>query len=71
VNSTTTTVDTIGVGWEYLASGDFDGDGVFDVAWRRPDGNIAIWLLGANGAIKTNLSNAGSLSSGYTAFPLQ
>ena len=71
VNSTTTTVGTVGVGWEYFASGDFDGDGVFDVAWRRPDGNIAIWLLGANGAIKTNLSNAGSLSSGYTAFPLQ
>ncbi|MFN8987389.1 MAG: hypothetical protein ACK5VR_13900, partial [Burkholderiales bacterium] len=71
VNSSTTTVGTIGVGWEYFAAGDYDGDSIFDIAWKRPDGNIAVWLLGANGAIKTNLANAGSLPAGYSAFPLQ
>jgi hypothetical protein len=71
VNSSTTTVGTIGVGWEYFAAGDYDGDSIFDIAWKRPDGNIAVWLLGANGAINTNLANAGSLPAGYSAFPLQ
>lgn len=71
VSSTTTSVGTIGAGWEYLASGDFDGDGIFDVAWKRPNGGIAIWLLGLNGTLKSNLPDAGTLPAGFSAFPLQ
>lgn len=71
VSSTTTSVGTIGAGWEYLASGDFDGDGIFDVAWKRPNGGIAIWLLGLNGTLKSTLPDAGTLPAGFSAFPLQ
>ncbi len=31
--------------------GDFDGNGADDVAWKRGDGQLAIWLMDARGAI--------------------
>lgn len=68
------TMYTVGVAdptWTYLASGDLNGDGRFDIVWRRPDGTLTVWLLGDNGSILSTIANAGMAPTGAVAFPLQ
>lgn len=64
-------VGTTDPAWTYLGSGDFNGDGRVDVAWRRPDGTITVWLMAANGTIQTTINNAGTAPANTVAFPLQ
>jgi hypothetical protein len=33
--------------WTVAGTGDFDGDGKFDILWRRNNGEVAIWLMDA------------------------
>jgi uncharacterized protein (DUF1800 family) len=47
--------------WQVYATGDFNGDGVFDIVWLKGDGALALWQLAANGAAPTVIANAGSL----------
>ena len=67
---TVKSLGAIGSGWRYLASGDFDGNGLLDVAWLQPNGAIALWLMNLGDANPTVLANAGSLPAGYSAHPL-
>jgi hypothetical protein len=70
VTQTTKNLGTVGQGWRYLGSGDFDGNGLLDVAWLQPDGNITLWLMNLGDAAPTIVSNAGVLPAGYSAYPL-
>ncbi|HIK16083.1 MAG TPA: VCBS repeat-containing protein [Leptolyngbyaceae cyanobacterium M33_DOE_097] len=53
--------------WRAEAVGDFDGDGISDIAWRNTtSGGNVIWLLDANNKIKANASiPAIPISSGW------
>jgi hypothetical protein len=53
-----------------VASGDFNGDGVIDIAWRKSDGNLALWLIPLAGA-PTVVSSAGKIPVGFVPIPLQ
>ncbi len=53
-----------------LATGDFNGGGIFDILFMRPDRTLVLWLMNANGAAPT-VVNAGTAPAGMTAFPLQ
>jgi hypothetical protein len=68
---TSVTVGTADPTWTYLASGDFNGDGRFDIVWRRPDNTLVLWLMGANGVIQTTLTNAGTLPTNSAPVSLQ
>ena len=57
--------------WTYFASGDFNGDGIFDIVWKRPDNSLVLWLMNANGAAPTVISNAGSAPASSTPLSLQ
>lgn len=57
--------------WTYVASGDYNGDGRFDILWRRADGTLTLWLMGPNGAISSVISNAGTLPAGTFPIALQ
>jgi len=57
--------------WTYFASGDFNGDGIFDIVWKRPDNTLVLWLMNANGAAPTVISTAGSAPGSTTPLPLQ
>ena len=57
--------------WTYFASGDFNGDGIFDVVWKRPDNSLVVWLMNPHGAAPTVISNAGSAPASTTPLPLQ
>ncbi len=57
--------------WTYFASGDFNGDGIFDIVWKRPDTTLVVWLMNANGAAPTVISNAGSAPTSAAPLALQ
>jgi hypothetical protein len=38
----------VGAQWSYLGAGDFNGDGMADLAWQRSDGLVYVWRM--NGA---------------------
>jgi len=47
-------------GWQPYATGDFNGDGVFDVVWLRPDGTLTLLQANRNNAAPTVIANAGN-----------
>jgi Calx-beta domain/Metallo-peptidase family M12/Divergent InlB B-repeat domain len=56
--------------WVVFATGDFNGDGIFDIVFRRPDNSLVVWLMQAGGANPVVI-NAGSVPAGFVALPLQ
>jgi hypothetical protein len=70
ISTMTTSLGVTDRSWTYAASGDFNGDGVFDIAWRQPSGNLALWLIPVAGA-PTVVLNAGSIPSGFSPIALQ
>jgi hypothetical protein len=39
--------------WNVAGTGDFDGDGVWDILWSHTSGAIAMWLMNSNGRLKS------------------
>jgi len=56
--------------WTIFATGDFNGDGIFDIVFMQPDRTLTLWQMNANGAAPT-VFNAGSAPANFTPFPLQ
>jgi uncharacterized protein (DUF1800 family) len=54
--------------WQIFATGDFNGDGVFDIVWLKGDGNLAMWQMAPNGAAPTVVSTVGTLPVGFSNF---
>jgi len=46
--------------WQFYAAADYDGDGIDDIVWRRPNGQLTLWRMKANGAAPVVVDNAGS-----------
>jgi hypothetical protein len=44
--------------WHVAGSGDFNGDGLFDVLWRNDSGLVTEWLANPNGSFSSNWANA-------------
>ena len=52
--------------WSIQTTGDFNGDGVTDVAWRDSStGNIALWLMSRTGSIQQYAYPAEGVSSAW------
>ena len=45
-------------GWHTVGTGDFNGDGIDDIIWRRDDGAFTEWLGQSNGDFVSNDANA-------------
>ncbi len=46
--------------WAFYAVGDYDGNGIFDISWVRPNGQLTVWLMQPNGVAPTIIDNAGT-----------
>jgi hypothetical protein len=57
--------------WALYVTGDFNGDGIFDIVWKRPDNTLTLWLMSANAAAPTVINNAGTAPANASALPLQ
>ncbi len=51
--------------WSYYGAADFNGDGVTDIVWLRPDGTLTLWLMKPNNQQPTIINNVGSAPTGY------
>ena len=72
VNQTTFNISTIAdPAWSLYATGDFNGDGIFDIAWRRSDGRLTVWLMATNGGTPTVIVDAGVAPVNAATLPLQ
>jgi sugar lactone lactonase YvrE len=71
VTQTNFNIGTADPSWTLYVTGDFNGDGVYDIAWRRPDNTLTLWLMAANGAAPTIVNNAGIAPANASALPLQ
>ena len=68
VSNTAISLPTTDANWQFYASGDFNGDGITDIVWMQPNGTLTVWLMNANGALPTVISNAGTAPEGYKVF---
>ncbi len=68
LSTTTINLPTSDPSWRLFGTGDFNGDGVFDAVWQRPDGSLALWQMNRNGAAPTVVNNAGSAPAGAAGF---
>ncbi len=66
VTTTTILLPTVDPTWQFYASGDFNGDGYFDIVWKQPNGTLTLWLMNANG-VPTVINNAGTAPAGFIA----
>jgi hypothetical protein len=53
--------------WQLYAVGDYDGNGVTDIVWLQPNGQLTLWLMNAAGAAPTVVTNAGQEPFTYAA----
>ena len=56
--------------WSIFATGDFNGDGIFDIVFMQPNRTLTVWQMNPNGAAPT-VFNAGTAPANFSAFPLQ
>jgi len=70
IPSLTTSVGSVDPSWAYVATGDFNGDGTFDIVWKKPDGSLVVWFMQQAGS-PAIAANAGMMPAGYTAIGLQ
>jgi hypothetical protein len=69
VPMTTITLPTADPTWTFYAAADLDNTGTVDIIWRRPNGQLTVWLMRADGTLLIALNNAGTAPANFS--PLQ
>ncbi len=66
VPMTTITLPVADPTWTFYAAIDLNNDGTVDIVWKRPSGQLTVWLLRADGTLSLTLANAGTAPSGFS-----
>ncbi len=66
IPNTLISLPTSDLSWQIHATGDFNGDGLFDIVWLRTDGTMAMWQMNRNNAAPTVLTNVGTAPTSMT-----
>jgi hypothetical protein len=69
VPMTTITLPTADPTWTFYAAADLDNTGTVDIIWRRPSGQLTVWLLRSDGTLLPTLNNASTAPANFS--PLQ
>jgi len=54
--------------WQFYGATDLNGDGIVDIVWQQPNGQLTVWLMNMRGATPTVITNAGIAPTGYAVF---
>lgn len=60
ISNTVVTLPSTDPSWRLYAVGDFDGNGITDIVWLQPSGQLTLWLMNAAGSGPTIVTNAGT-----------
>jgi hypothetical protein len=52
--------------WTFYAAADLNNDGTVDIVWKRPSGQLTVWLMRTNGTLLLTLANAGTAPAGFS-----
>lgn len=69
VRSTVTNLPNTDPLWRLYGSADFNGDGLTDLVWLRPDGTLTVWLTNGDNQAMTVIDSAGIAPLGFA--PIQ
>ncbi len=65
IATTSYLLPTVDPTWQFYGAGDFNGDGIYDIVWKQPNGTLTLWLMGANG-VPNIIANAGTAPAGLS-----
>jgi len=65
VASVTFTLPATDPAWQFFAADDYNGDGVADIVWLKPDGTFSVWLMNRIALAATD--SAGAAGDGPSA----
>jgi hypothetical protein len=66
VNSSASFLTATDPTWLFYATADFNGDGLADIIWLRPDGTFTVWLSAGDNLPTTTINNAGTAPTGFS-----
>ena len=67
VRSTVTALPNTDPLWRLYGTADFNGDGLADIVWAKPDGTLVVWHSNGDNLPMTAIDNAGTAPSGFVA----
>jgi len=67
VRSSVTSMPNTDPTWRFYGTADFNGDGLADVVWARPDGVLTVWLTNGDNQAMRVIDNAGVAPNGFIA----
>jgi hypothetical protein len=66
VSMTTITLPVADPTWTFFGATDLNNDGTVDIVWKRPSGQLTVWLLKTDGTLLPTINNAGSAPVGFS-----
>jgi hypothetical protein len=59
-------VPTATTTWQIVGTGDFNGDGKWDILWRDGSGNVAIWEMNGTTVLNPNTAGVGNVPTNWS-----
>lgn len=69
VNATLRTFFAADASFQLFSAIDLNGDGITDLVWLKPNGQLQVWVMAANAGIPTIFDNAGTVPAGFSVLP--
>src|SRR5258707_9163954 len=68
LNPNTAGVGNVPTTWSIVGTGDFNGDGKWDILWRDTGGNVAIWEMNGTTVLNPDTAGGGKMATTLVIF---
>src|SRR5258708_38536831 len=68
LNPNTAGVGNVPTTWSVVGTGDFNGDGKWDILGRDSSGNVAIWEMNGTTVLNPNAAGVGNVATSFKIF---